>query len=173
MARHTGLEQLRNDRDTAWEARQWAQSVASSARTEVRRLRRAYTRERKALLTSVSSVLHELIVSLQHAEESHRVAYRACVEKKRAFDRAHRRLAQREAVIRTVQEYPQLLAAIPEEYGYDVKIRPARGDTMSIYVGGLGEPDGYNHGHYVVECLSGKVIYRRDPGQPHGTHNYR
>lgn len=44
-------------------------------------------------------------------------------------------------------------------------------DVINIYFGGTDSPGGPNHGHYVMR-VDGTVIYQRNPGEPHGVHNY-
>lgn len=61
-------------------------------------------------------------------------------------------------------------AGVPAMYLDDVWIS-WQGDVVNIYFGGVGAPNGEGHGHYVMH-ISGKVTYRRDPGQQHGGHNF-
>lgn len=81
--------------------------------------------------------------------------------------RLERVKAERKADNRAIAEQ----AGIPYQYRDDIRVsRDASGNT-NIYFGGMGQPDGPGHGHYVLDA-AGKVTYRRDPFDEHGTHNF-
>lgn len=61
-------------------------------------------------------------------------------------------------------------AGVPSMY-HDALWISWQGDTVNIYFGGVGTPNGEGHGHYAMH-ISGKVTYRRDPHTLHGSHNF-
>lgn len=62
-------------------------------------------------------------------------------------------------------------AGVPVQYLDKVYVSKDANGNTNIYFGGMGEPNGPGHGHYVVD-RSGKVTYKRDPFDPHGAHNF-
>ena len=62
-------------------------------------------------------------------------------------------------------------AGVPYQYRDDVYISEEPDGTVNIFFGGFGTPDGPGHGHYSMNS-SGKVIYRRDPSENHGSKNF-
>lgn len=62
-------------------------------------------------------------------------------------------------------------AGVPYRYRDNVWISKQPDGTVNIYFGGVGEPNGPGHGHYVMD-RSGEVTYKRDPFDPHGAHNF-
>jgi len=42
---------------------------------------------------------------------------------------------------------------------------------VNIYFGGVGTPNGLGHGHYVMDQYD-RVVYRREPFDPHGAQNF-
>lgn len=62
-------------------------------------------------------------------------------------------------------------AGVPYQYRDNVRISKDPDGTVNIYFGGVGEPDGSGHGHYVMNA-DGNVIYKRDPCDPHGAQNF-
>lgn len=62
-------------------------------------------------------------------------------------------------------------AGVPPHYRDNVWISKEPDGAINIYFGGVGEPNGLGHGHYVMD-RNGKVTYRREPFDPHGSQNY-
>lgn len=62
-------------------------------------------------------------------------------------------------------------AGVPYQYLDKVWVSVATDGTVNIYFGGVGEPNGPGHGHYVMDS-SGNVTYKREPFDPHGGHNF-
>jgi len=62
-------------------------------------------------------------------------------------------------------------AGVPAQYLDNVRISKDSDGNTNIYFGGIGEPTGPGHGHYVVDG-SGRVTYRREPFDPHGAENF-
>jgi hypothetical protein len=63
-------------------------------------------------------------------------------------------------------------AGVPSQYRDNVWVSTDSSGNTNIYFGGAGEPNGPGHGHYVMDH-SGKVTYKRDPFDPHGTQNFQ
>lgn len=62
-------------------------------------------------------------------------------------------------------------AGVPHQYRDNVWVSTESNGTVNIYFGGVGEPNGPGHGHYVMDKY-GTVTYRRDPFDPHGAQNF-
>jgi hypothetical protein len=62
-------------------------------------------------------------------------------------------------------------AGVPFQYLDKVYTSKDASGNTNIYFGGIGEPNGPGHGHYVVD-RSGMVTYKRDPFDPHGAENF-
>ncbi len=62
-------------------------------------------------------------------------------------------------------------ASVPHQYRDNVWVTTQPDGTVNIYFGGIGEPVGPGHGHYVMDKY-GNVTYRRDPFDPHGAQNF-
>jgi len=94
------------------------------------------------------------------------------------FDRAKDAFGKRLAVVRAESRRRKddkraLIdrAGIPHYYRDKVWISREPDGTVNLYFGGVGEPTGPGHGHYVLDA-SGTVTYRRDPFDPHGSQNF-
>ena len=88
-------------------------------------------------------------------------AFKARLEKVRA-ERNRRREDKRAIAER---------AGVPSQYLDDLWVsRDSNGNT-NIYFGGVGKPNGPGHGHYVID-RNGRVTYRRNPNDPHGSQNF-
>lgn len=62
-------------------------------------------------------------------------------------------------------------AGVPYRYHDNVWISTDSSGNTNIYFGGVGQPNGPGHGHYVMD-RSGNVTYKRDPFDPHGAQNF-
>lgn len=62
-------------------------------------------------------------------------------------------------------------AGVPYQYRDKVWISKDTDGNTNIYFGGVGKPNGPGHGHYVMDS-SGKVTYKREPYDPHGSQNF-
>jgi len=62
-------------------------------------------------------------------------------------------------------------AGVPYQYRNNVYVSEDSDGTINIYFGGLGQPDGFGHGHYAMNS-SGSVNYKREPFDPHGHQNF-
>lgn len=61
-------------------------------------------------------------------------------------------------------------AGVPHQHRDNVWISKDSDGNTNIYFGGVGEPNGPGHGHYVLD-RNDRVTYRRDPFDPHGAQN--
>jgi hypothetical protein len=62
-------------------------------------------------------------------------------------------------------------AGVPYQYYDNLWVSTDSDGNTNIYFGGIGEPNGPGHGHYVVD-RRGTVTYKRDPFDPHGAQNF-
>lgn len=62
-------------------------------------------------------------------------------------------------------------AGIPYQYRDDVYVSEDADGNVNIYFGGIGEPAGFGHGHYVMD-KNGSLNYKRDPLDQHGKQNF-
>ena len=62
-------------------------------------------------------------------------------------------------------------AGVPAQYLDKVWVTKKPDGTVHLYFGGVGEPNGPGHAHYVMNAR-GDVTYKRDPFDPHGSHNF-
>lgn len=62
-------------------------------------------------------------------------------------------------------------AGVPYRYRDNVWVSTDSSGNTNIYFGGVGEPNGLGHGHYVMDSY-GKVTYKREPYDPHGAQNF-
>lgn len=91
-------------------------------------------------------------------QEEARAAFSTRLEKVRAERKSdNRSIAQK--------------AGVPSQYWDDVRVSKDVSGNTNIYFGGIGEPDGPGHGHYVLDRMD-KVTYRRDPFDSHGSQNF-
>lgn len=63
-------------------------------------------------------------------------------------------------------------AGVPSRYLDNLWVSTDTDGNTNIYFGGAGEPNGPGHGHYVMD-RNGKVTYKRDPFDPHGSQNFQ
>lgn len=62
-------------------------------------------------------------------------------------------------------------AGVPYQYLDKVYVSKDANGNTNIYFGGMGEPNGPGHGHYVLD-RTGKVTYKREPYEEHGGKNF-
>lgn len=62
-------------------------------------------------------------------------------------------------------------AGVPHQYHGNVWVSTDSSGNTNIYFGGIGQPNGPGHGHYVMDRNS-NVTYKRDPFDPHGVQNF-
>lgn len=114
----------------------------------------------------------------EQAKIAHEHANNEFKSTKAGFDEATKafqaRLSELKADFAKKKENNRAIAAragVPYQYRDNVYVSKDTDGTVSIYFGGIGRPDGLGHGHYVMDDL-GKVLYRRDPFDSHGAHNF-
>jgi hypothetical protein len=54
-------------------------------------------------------------------------------------------------------------AGVLKQYWHDVIVSYKPNDTATIYFGGVGRPDGYGCGHYIMRLSDGKVLRKKTP----------
>lgn len=89
-------------------------------------------------------------------------AFRSRLDKVKAEGK--RRSQDRQALARQ--------AGVPAQYLDNVWVSEDPNGNTNIYFGGVGKPNGPNHGHYVLS-REGKVTYKRDPFDSHGAQNFQ
>jgi hypothetical protein len=62
-------------------------------------------------------------------------------------------------------------AGIPSDYVQQCWTRPMSDGTVHFYFGGIGLPDGPEHGHRKMSA-EGSITYAREPFEPRGAHNH-
>jgi hypothetical protein len=62
-------------------------------------------------------------------------------------------------------------AGVPYQYRDNVYVSEGPDGTINIYFGGMGQSDGFGHGHYAMDS-SGNITYKREPFDPHGHQNF-
>lgn len=112
------------------------------------------------------------------AKSAHEKAQSEFKAAKEVFDQASKAFQARLAIVkannakraddkRSIAER----AGIPYAHRDKFYIKKDSDGTVQIYFGGVGEPNGLGHGHYTMDS-SGKVIYKREPFDPHGAQNF-
>ena len=114
-------------------------------------------REAVSERTSCEEALFDAEVSYANADAAFAAAVAAKQKKAARVRRGWREIAAQ--------------AGVPRLFHDRVKIVVDDEGIKNIYFGGIGKPDGDNHGHYALHP-SGKITYHRDPYRPHGAHNY-
>jgi hypothetical protein len=62
-------------------------------------------------------------------------------------------------------------AGVPYQYLDKVYVSKDTNGSTNIYFGGMGDPNGPGHGHYVMD-RNGNITYRREPYEEHGGKNF-
>lgn len=150
------LNAVRPDTERAKAAFQYAKAEADRTQADFDRAKAIFERA-KADHESKKTDFNRFRSDFNHLKEAYgkRLAsVREAAKKRREEKRA---IAER--------------AGVPAQYCDNVWISKKPDGTVHIYFGGIGEPNGEGHGHYVVN-VSGEVSYRRDPFDPHGPQNF-
>jgi len=112
------------------------------------------------------------------AKAEHENAKANFKDAKLAFDNATKAFRNRLEQVKTEgkkrnQDRQELARKAGVPYGYldSVWVSKKADGSVNIYFGGVNEPNGPGHGHYVMDS-NGKVTYKRDPFDPHGAHNF-
>lgn len=191
------LNQARTTKQRAYETQESTRQTCRDIRSVIEQCdRRSERNLNQKELQKLSNEHHKLEERLARAEELHRRVVQTfqdtkdnfyCVrqdfnvaklEHERMLDILRRAEAKYNRAKRgTSSPKPRHKASIidehvPPQYRNNVDIKEDPYGNTHLYFGGRnGDPCGPQHGHYVIQ--SGKVIYGRDPGQPHGPQNYR
>jgi hypothetical protein len=123
-------------------------------------------RELKAAMAELPPQWRSMIAELQPAQARWKAARDVYRDKKHEFQLAKERFDDHKAEIEGARRDAALRAEVPAHYGHDVKVVNEPDGSTSIYFGGIGEPDGEGHGHYVLDQF-GNITHRREPFQPH------
>lgn len=166
------------DRGRAYKAE--SQGYVNQRRAIVAELRQAgeyhksYTPAFQAAREYFASVKREF----ETAKAAHERTQTDFKTAKEAFDKAGEAFKARLAIVKAnnakkIDDKREIArkTGVPSQYLDKVWVlKDANGNT-SIYFGGMGDPNGPGHGHYVVD-RSGKVTYKRDPYDEHGAKNF-
>jgi outer membrane murein-binding lipoprotein Lpp len=168
------IEQLTRDHDRAFEDMKSAFEDASRAfeRGDHDEAARCSARGRE-LRNSLAGYVSERrghINECKRAQARHRVARDVYQDKKREFMLAKERFDDHKAMRAAAKQDAAFRAGV-QHYGDDVKVVHKDGKSH-VYFGGVGEPDGDGHAHYVLDEF-GNIEYRRDPFADRGPQNYR
>ena len=113
-----------------------------------------------------------------NAKVAHERAQAEFKQAKDAFDEASKAFKARLDIVKAenakkISDKRSIAQRAGVAYHYLDKLyvsKDANGNT-NIYFGGMGEPNGPGHGHYVVD-RSGTVTYKREPYDEHGGKNF-
>jgi hypothetical protein len=115
----------------------------------------------------------------ERAKATHEAAQAEFKQAKTRFEEASKAFKNRLEMVRNEskkrqQDKRQIAekAGVPYQYLDNVWVSTDASGNINIYFGGVGTPDGLGHGHYAVD-RQGKVIYRREPFDPHGAQNFQ
>lgn len=157
-----------------------AQQAVAERRRLVEEIREAKPRHEASRLAFQRAKTEFDRAKTEHdrARSDHERTQAAFKSAKAEFDRAKKAFQARLAVVRTQREQRKddkrslaRQAGIPVQYWDDVYVSTEADGSVNLYFGGLGEPTGPGHGHYVVDRY-GTVTYARDPADDHGAHNF-
>ena len=138
-------------------------SAFRSAQSRFREAKREQERAQNELNAYVAETKH-LKTAFEEAKKRHLHAQELFQE----------RLAVVKAANKRKQNEDDLLmdqAGIPFYYRKDCKIKKDADGSVNFYFGGIGEKDGFGHGHVSMDS-GGKVTYNRDVFDKHGKENY-
>ena len=141
-----------------------------SARAQHEPYKRAFE-EAKTVFGRAKDEYEQAKAAHEHANNAFKSAKTEFNEAAKAFQA---RLSELKADFAKKKENNRAIAAkagVPYQYRDNVYVSKDTDGTVSIYFGGIGRPDGLGHEHYVMDSLE-KVLYRRDPFDPHGAHNF-
>jgi len=133
----------------------------------------------KAPFQSAKEAFRDAKSRFEAAKSKHEQAQAEFKRAKADFDSAKKAFHDRLEKVRAQKEERRAnnreiakKAGVPSQYIDDVWVKQDSDGNYNIYFGGIGQPDGEGHGHYVLSP-SGKVTYARDPHEAHGSHNFK
>lgn len=116
--------------------------------------------------------------SFDQAKADHEQAQTVFKKAKADFDQAAQAFKKRLETVRSESKRRKddkrslaEKAGVPYQYRDKVWVSTDLSGNTNIYFGGVGEPNGPGHGHYVMD-RSGTVTYKREPFDPHGAQNF-
>ena len=157
-----------------------AQSCVAQRRQLVDHIRsaRASHESAKPGFARAKEIFNHAKAEFERAKATHEAAQAHFKRAKADFDKASEAFKYRLEIVKAANKKRKdekrsiaQRAGVPSRYLDDVYVSTDSSGTSNIYFGGVGAPDGPGHGHYSIDS-SGKVTYRRDPFDPHGSHNY-
>ena len=157
-----------------------AQSCVARRRQLVDQIRsaRASHESAKPGFTRAKEIFNHAKAEFERAKATHEAAQAHFKRAKADFDKASEAFKNRLETVKAANKKRKdekrsiaQRAGVPSRYLDDVYVSTDSSGTSNIYFGGVGAPDGPGHGHYSIDS-SGKVTYRRDPFDPHGSHNF-
>ncbi len=116
-------------------------------------------KEKNQLKRDIRASRHRYMKALKNLREAEIVCMKA---------RQRHRNLQRSEFARHVMLARK--AGVAEVHFENMKVTE-ESDVIHFYFGGRGRPDGLYHGHYILTD-DGYLLYRRDPGEPHGPQNH-
>lgn len=147
---------LANATSDAWWQQERAGHTLNKASEAHDTAKQAYTAARDKLLSA-----KEAFQSAMDDFKEANLAFQTRLDQLKAYN------ARRREGILTVAIY----VGVPSRYLDKVWVAPRRKGGHNIYFGGVDGPFGHGHGHYAVD-EEGMMTYERDPGEPHGAHNF-
>lgn len=144
---------------------------------EIRDAKARHERTRPAFIAAKSDC-DQAKEEHSRAKADHERAQSAFKDAKSDFERAKQAFQGRLARVREDRQQRQSdkrslaqRAGVPFQYLDNIFISTDGDGMVNIYFGGIGEPSGPGHGHYVMDPY-GRVVYSRNPTDPHGSHNF-
>jgi len=114
----------------------------------------------------------------EQARDAHNRTKQTFQDAKATFDQASRAFRSRLELVKAEGERRKserreiaAKAGVPTQYLDSVWVSHNGEGGYNIYFGGVGQPNGPGHAHYVVDSY-GKVTYKREPFDPHGSQNF-
>lgn len=157
-----------------------SQDAVSERRRLVQEIRNARDRHdaTKPAFQHAKAVFDQSKAEHDRAKADHEQKQAALNSAKAEFERAQNAFKTRLAAVRATSKQRKSdkrsvaeRAGVPRQYLDDVWVSTEPGGAVNIYFGGIGEPAGPGHGHYAMDS-TGKVTYRREPFDPHGSQNF-
>lgn len=127
-------------------------------------------KELKAELPGLVSDRRAMIEEIQGVRSRHQAYLDVYRDKKREWQLAKERFDDHKAMRQAAKQDAAFRAGV-QHHGDDVKVVHKDGKSH-VYFGGVGEPDGEGHAHYVLDEF-GNIEYRRDPFADRGPQNFR
>lgn len=157
-----------------------SQGYVARRRALVDELRAASQRHEatKPAFQSAKRFFDEAKRDFEQARKAHDVAKQSFQAAKKNFDKASTEFRGRlekvkgdNATRKNDRREVARRAGVPSQHLDSVWVSRNKSGGHNIYFGGAGAPNGPGHAHYATDS-SGKVTYKREPFDPHGTQNF-